>query len=72
MVKLLNYINASKFLPDYCGIPYNTWTRMKMGGKDNKGNALTFSEEDKAKIRAGLKKLAADGKALTAATVLQK
>lgn len=65
-MKLLKYINATKFFPDYCNIPYNTWTRMKMAGKDNRGNALEFSEEDKAKIRAGLKKLQAEGKELTA------
>ena len=57
-MELLKFVNAKAFLPEYCDIPYNSWTKNKMRGLDNTGKPLTFSDDDKRKIRAGLKKIA--------------
>ncbi|MDW0314041.1 MAG: hypothetical protein QN716_01580 [Nitrososphaeraceae archaeon] len=47
------YVKLSRFLKDYCGIPYNTRTKQKMSNKDSNGNIIGFTALDKVKIKAG-------------------
>lgn len=70
-MEILKFVNASRFLPEYCGIPYSSWTKRKMSGKDNTGKPLDWTDEDRVKIQAGLKRLAKDGKKLTKKTAVK-
>jgi len=52
---IFNYIKAAKFFPKYAhGV--KDWKK-KMTGKNGRGNPVTFSDQDKKEIKAGVKKL---------------
>ena len=55
---IFNYIKAAKFFPDYApGV--KDWKK-KMTGRNGRGNPVTFSDQDKNEIKAGVKKLCKD------------
>lgn len=55
MDEVFKYIVANKFFPQYAP-RVKSW-KHKLRGKNGRGNPIEWSEQDKADIKAGLKKL---------------
>lgn len=58
--RYFKYIKAIHFLPDYCGITHTPYVQHKIRGIDGNGKEIEFTDDEKKKIRAGVKKLSAD------------
>lgn len=59
MKQVFKFIRASLFLPEFCDIPFTAMTRHKMRGRDGNGRPVDFTDQEKKKIAAGVKKWAA-------------
>lgn len=53
---IFDYVNATTFLPTFCGIPITSMTRHKLRGKNGNGKPVDFTPEEKQKILAGVEK----------------
>lgn len=58
--EIFKIVKGAQFLPTYCGIEYNAWTKRKMRGIDNTGKALDFTPQEKKQIIAGWRKFVKD------------
>lgn len=52
------YIKAAQFFPKYC--PSVKAFKHKVRGKSGRGNRISFTEDEKRLIRAGIKKMLAE------------
>lgn len=58
MKNVFDYIVAQNFFRDYC--PEVKSHKFKMRGTNSRGNPVEFSDQDRAEIKRGLKKLFKD------------
>lgn len=54
---IFDYVNATAFLPTFCGIPMTAMTRHKLRGLNGNNKPVDFTDDEKKKISQGIEKL---------------
>jgi hypothetical protein len=54
---IFDFVNATQFLPTFCGIPMTAMTRHKLRGKNGNNRPVDFTDDEKKKITQGIEKL---------------